>query len=417
MIKFDFSPDLSVPLSEEKLTRYNNTIHSQNIGFYRLPTDSLKNQVLADIESVFQRFKSRKHFVHVGIGGSSLGPEMLISALKKNDRSFHFLNNIDPDYLHEQLQKIDLCESVYFIVSKSGATAETLATMAILSQKLLDRGVSVEQLKDYFVFATDPKEGQLRELAQKHSLATLPIPQDIGGRFSVLTAVGLLPARFAEIDIKALLQGAQEMSERLLQESTTNPLHLTASSLFESYRNQQLNETVLMPYSSKLRDFSLWFVQLWAESLGKKRNTMGQEVFSGLTPIAAYGATDQHSQMQLFMHGVRNKFLILIEVEQFNQDFKLESCFQTEGLNKLSPHSLAKLMKAELYGTRQALEKQGRPHLCLKLPVLNEKTLGELILFFEALTALMGECLDINAFDQPGVEDGKIFAYEWLNKL
>jgi glucose-6-phosphate isomerase len=229
-----------------------------------------------------------------------------------------------------------------------------------------------------------------------------------------LTPVGFLPALYANIDIYQLLAGAKKATQKCLDPDVKNNELLNTCSYLYGLKNIGITQTVFMPYSSKLRDFCFWFVQLWAESLGKKVNTKGEQVFTGLTPIPAYGATDQHSQMQLFMEGPMDKCLLLLEVDNFSCDFKLNSTLDYPSFNKLSKHNLSSLMKAELYGTIRALKENGRPHIHFKINENSAEAMGKLIIFFESLTALMGHYLDVNPFDQPGVELGKVYAYEKL---
>ncbi len=414
-MKFQFSPilpDLAAPKAE-KLKAFEELMAKPEIGFFRLPT---RLDLVEQTKSAYQKFSHKKVFVHVGIGGSSLGPEMIVSALGNKLKDIRFLNNIDPDYIFKQLKDLDPKDAVFFIVSKSGATAETLASFALLCDWLAQHEVGEDRFKEFFIFATDPVKGELRELAKKYSIMALEIPPNIGGRFSVLTAVGMLPALFAGIKIEELLGGASEMAKDISDKKEKHSLWTLAEHLFFQFKNNQINETVIMPYSSSLKDFSAWFVQLWAESLGKKHNLEGKTVNTGLTPIAAYGATDQHSQMQLFMHGPLNKFLFLIEIAAFENDYSLKSSFESPLFKKLAPFTLSELLKAELYGTLKALEKEKRPYAHFTLQKLSENQLGGLILFFEALTALMGQYLEVDPFDQPGVEDGKRFAFEWLER-
>ena len=415
MIKFHFSPilpDLAAPKAE-KLKAFEELMAKPEIGFFRLPT---RLDLVQETKSAYQKFSHKKVFIHVGIGGSSLGPEMIVSALGNPLKDIRFLNNIDPDSIFKQLKGLDPKDAVFFVVSKSGATAETLASFALLCDWLAQHGIGEDRLKEFFIFATDPVKGELRELAKHYSITALEIPPNIGGRFSVLTAVGMLPALFADIKIEQLLGGAAKMAQEISEKKENHPLWTMAEQIFFQFQHNQIDETVVMPYTSSLKDFSAWFVQLWAESLGKKHNLAGEIVHTGLTPIAAYGATDQHSQMQLFMHGPLNKFLFLIEVAKFKNDYSLKSSFKSPLLKKLAPFTLSELLKAELYGTIRALEKEKRPCVHLVLPELSETQLGGLILFFEALTALMGQYLEVDPFDQPGVEDGKRFAFEWLER-
>ncbi len=360
---------------------------------------------------VLERFNAKKTFVQIGIGGSSLGPEMLISALGHNSqRNFVFLNNIDPDDTKNKLDKIDLKESLFYVVSKSGGTAETLASFAIVANKLNQAGVNEENLKDYFVFASDPTTSSLRELGDELGITTLDIPTNVGGRFSVLTPVGLLPALFAGIDIKALCAAGFNFGENLHNSQSFKDVLKTIL----SHNENGYNETVFMPYSSRLRDLSFWFIQLWAESLGKK-NANGERV--GLTPIPSYGATDQHSQMQLFMEGPLNKVMLLINVKESDCDYKLENNFSHAKLQKLSNFSLKNLMDSEYFGTLKALKEEKVPHITFEIERVNEENLANLIIFFEYLTAVTGFCLNIDPFNQPGVEAGKIYSFEWLDNL
>jgi len=400
---------------KDKYTAFKKTINNENHGFFKTIE---RTNLLDQSQEVYKKFLSKKHFVQVGVGGSSLGPEMLVSALKKeNSVKFTFVNNIDPDALKEQLDTINIEKALFYVVSKSGGTAETMAAFSIITNLLLDKGVSKDDLCQYFVFATDPKKSQLLEIGKEFNIALLEVPSDVGGRFSVLTPVGFLPALFAGINVSALLEGSKEMAtEMLSSDHINNPLLSTASFLFDHYENGY-DQTVFMPYSSKLRKLADWFIQLWAESLGKAQDINGKTVNKGLTPIASYGATDQHSQMQLFMEGPFNKCLFLIEVESFDSDFTLSNNFSHPSLKKIAPFSLAQLFKAELQGTIKALEENKRPFIHLVLSRNDERNLGALILFLESLTALMGHYLEVNPFDQPGVELGKKYAFEWLNKL
>jgi glucose-6-phosphate isomerase len=377
-------------------------------------------ELLSTSKKVHQQYQSRKVFVHIGIGGSSLGPEMLVSALQKNDQKFIFVNNIDPDEIYSQLKSLDnydINDCLFYFVSKSGGTAETMAALAIITNYLTTKNISKNELQKYFVFATDAVKSELLDLGKELNITCLEVPSDVGGRFCALTPVGYLPALFAGMDIDQLVKGALDTQKMCLEESSNNILLTTAEFLFALKKDYKINQTVMMPYSSKLRSFSFWFTQLWAESLGKKSNLKGTTVHEGFTPIVGYGATDQHSQMQLFMEGPNDKCLILIEVEKFNHDYPLATTVTSNNLAKLSGFNLSQLMAAELAGTIKALIENERPVIHLKITKNDEYHLGALILFFESLTALMGDYLEIDPFDQPGVEAGKIYAFHFLNQL
>ena len=391
---------------DHAVSLYQKTITSPEIGFFNLPNN---RELLEQTQSVHNKFKHKKYFIHVGIGGSALGPDMLLKALgKKSGVHFAFINNIDPDDFCYAMEGIDIRESLIYVVSKSGTTAETVAAMSILTSELEKAGIKKENFKDYFVFCTDPVRGDLKKIAAEWNVETLTIPSNVGGRFSVLTPVGFLPALFAGICVQDILEGAEDIQNHLKDPKVGREFFELGLWLKE-LNDKGVNQTVMMPYSSLLREFSAWFVQLWAESLGKDGK--------GLTPIPAYGATDQHSQMQLFMEGPKDKVLFLIEVEKFEKDYSLNNKISGESFKNLAPYSLGQLMKAELEGTLAALKENGRHVVHMKIPSLHEEYLGQLILFSECLTVLVGNLLKVDPFNQPGVEAGKKYAYLWLKNL
>jgi len=390
------------------------TTSSHEIGFL---SSLSQNRLLDESKVVHDRFKNKTKFFHIGIGGSSLGPEMLISALRspQNKVDFTFINNIDPDEIHEQISSLqDPSDALFYIVSKSGGTSETIAAAILVINTLKQKfNIKDAELKDYLILCTDPKNGDLRKLSTQLNLTALEVPPSVGGRFSVLTPVGFLPALFANIDIEKIIESAKNFATKELS-SSSNVIN-TSLRLEHLRINSGISQTVLMPYSSKLKNFSAWFVQLWAESLGKKQNLNGETVNNGLTPIQSYGATDQHSQMQLFVEGPLDKAFFLINIRQFRETIKLKNDVDLESFKSLSPFSINELMQAEFFGAKQTLIDQKRPLFNLEIDELNEKSLGELIMFFELLTVSQGYLLNINPFDQPGVESGKIYTKKWLD--
>lgn len=382
---------------------YQDTLNSAEIGFFRLPQN---RELLNETREIYNQMQGKKFFVHVGIGGSALGPEMLLKALgTPSGVEFIFLNNIDPDDMQRSLEKVNLKEAVIYIVSKSGTTAETVAAMSILLSQLEKCGIAPSDYQDHFVFCTDPEKGDLRKLAKEWKIRTLSVPSNVGGRYSVLTPVGFLPALFAGIEVEDLLKGAEDIQKHLF-DAKVGKQFFDLAFWIKDLHDKGVHQTVMMPYSSLLKEFGAWFVQLWAESLGKEGK--------GLTPIPAYGATDQHSQMQLFMEGPADKILFLIEVEKFQHDYSLKNSVQGESFKLLSPFNLSELMKAEFEGTLEALQENKRHVVHFKVPSLQENNLGQLILFSECLTVLVGKMLEIDPFNQPGVEAGKKYANSWL---
>jgi glucose-6-phosphate isomerase len=368
-----------------------------------------------ETKAVYKKFKNKKHFVQVGIGGSALGPQMLVDALKTSDIHFTFLDNIDSDYLKNCLDQINLSEAIFYIVSKSGTTAETMAVYFILRNLLKQNGITENEFQNYFVFCTDPEVGDLKKISKEENITCLTIPSSLGGRYSVLSPVGLLPAIFAGADLDKIFK-AISISKKILLEPKS-ALFQTADIIFNLYKSHGINQTVLMPYSSKLKTLSSWFVQLWAESLGKLTDNQDHNSGIGITPIPAFGATDQHSQMQLFMQGPNDKCLILLRLEQFTNDFKLSNNLDITCGKRLEHTTLNQLMEAEFKGTIKALNEAERNTLELSLTACDETNLTEVILFLQCLTVLVGKMLKIDPFDQPGVEKGKIYAYDLLKEF
>jgi glucose-6-phosphate isomerase len=406
-LKHSFPSAVAEKTSHEALlAKFQATVQRADIGFFRHTADK---SVATLAKTTARRFAHKKILVHVGIGGSSLGPEMLLSALGVEDgKSVQFLNNIDADMLARQERRWVMPDTFFYIVSKSGGTAETLAALSIIVKWLEKNGVAESQWKEHIVVCTDPQKGELRQFAREHQLSCLDVPPSVGGRFSVLTDVGLFSAAWAGVNVDQLVHGAEAIKAQLLDTSAEkNILTLTAAWL-EQQRAAGKNLTVLMPYSSLLKEFTAWWVQLWAESLGKDG--------IGLTPIMAYGASDQHSQMQLFMQGPADKTMIFLRTDVGGKDYPLASDIKLPGMQALAPFKLSQLMEAEYSGTLTALQESQRPLLDFAVGKVNAESLGGLILFFESLTALVGIASGIDPFNQPGVEAGKKYAHEWLGR-
>ena len=362
--------------------------------------------------------------VVLGIGGSALGPIALRSALCRSGWNelapegrdgyprFHVLDNIDPVTIEAILARVVLARTLFIVTSKSGGTAETMSQFLIVHERVTDAGLAV---KEHFVFITDPANGALRPLATELSVPALDIPPGVGGRYSVLTPVGTLPAALLGVDVGALIAGAGDMLERCsTTELARNPAGVIGTLFYLSDVRHGRVIDVLMPYSDPLRDFAAWFVQLWAESLGKHRAN-GSSV--GSTPLPALGATDQHSQVQSFMEGPANKVVAFIAVQDHGADLRMPSAFQhvTE-LGYLGGHSLGELLNIEQRATAGALAKRGRSNLTIRIEKVDAWHVGGLMMMFELATAYAGQMYGVNAFNQPGVELGKQFAYALLGR-
>jgi glucose-6-phosphate isomerase len=310
------------------------------------------------------------------------------------------------------LGRLRLDRSLFVVTSKSGGTAETMSQFLIVHDRLVTAKLDVT---GHFVFVTDPSQGALRPLADQLKVPALEIPPNIGGRFSVLTPVGTLPAALIGIDVNSLLGGAAEMAKRCeASDLASNPAGVYAALQWLADTQLKKSIAVFMPYSDPLRDFAAWFVQLWAESLGKKRND-GTSV--GSTPLAALGATDQHAQVQLFMEGPADKTVTFVAVKERAADVKIPAGFpDSKELGYLTGHSLAELIDIEQRATAGALAKRARPNMTIHLDRVDAAHVGQLMMFLEIATAYAGQLYGIDAFNQPGVELGKQFAYALLGR-
>ncbi|MBI5654690.1 glucose-6-phosphate isomerase [Candidatus Uhrbacteria bacterium] len=355
----------------------------------------------------------------LGIGGSDLGARAAHQALAhtaKHGMKLVFAGgNTDPDELETVLAGLDWSKTLINIISKSGETIEPMSAFLVARERLV-KTVGRKDAARHIVATTDAKEGSLRKLAEKEGYDVLPIPKNIGGRFSVLTPVGLFPLACAGIDIKKILSGADSVKNDFVKnKATKDPACLFAlfHVLGDTERRQNIH--VLMPYSSRLQEFGRWFRQIWAESLGKKYNSDGDVVHVGPTPIAALGATDQHSQIQLYMEGPNNKLVTFIEVTRFDSRLKVPHNAKTIGdLKFLAGLEFGRIIRAELKGTADALTANKRPNGRIVVADISPKTIGALFMFFEIATGIAGRLYSINAYDQPGVEEGKVATRSYL---
>jgi glucose-6-phosphate isomerase len=393
-----------------------------SVGFVDLPAD----QALLDQVARFSAAARGKYddVVILGIGGSALGPIALRTALRPSGWNMldektrggyprlSVLDNVDPETIAALLGRLQLARTLFIVTSKSGGTAETMAQFLIVHDRITSAKLDVAK---HLVFVTDPKQGALRPLAERLNVPALDIPPSVGGRFSVLTPVGTLPAALIGIDVQSLLAGAGEMARQCADaELAANPAGVYAILQWISDTQLKKSIAVFMPYSDPLRDFAAWFVQLWAESLGKKRPD-GTSV--GSTPLAALGATDQHAQVQLFMEGPADKTVTFVAVKERSTDVKIPAAFpDVKELGYLAGHSLGELIDIEQRATAGALARRGRPNMTIHLDRVDAVHIGQLMMLLEIATAYAGQLYGIDAFNQPGVELGKQFAYALLGR-
>ena len=362
--------------------------------------------------------------VVLGIGGSALGNIALQSALnppthnlmpagERNGPRLFVLDNVDPNNFAAVMNAIDPKTTLFNVVSKSGETAETAAQFMIIRDLLKN---TVSNPADHIVAVTDPAKGTMRTICDSEGYATLPVPEGVGGRFSVLSPVGLFSAAMCGIDIEKLLDGAHEMETRCRDtDLKANPAAMLAALLCEMGNGTYTDggepkpNHVLMPYANNLYLLADWFRQLWAESLGKRVNTAGDEVFAGYTPIKALGATDQHSQVQLYREGPNDKVFGFLEVEDFGEasPVTMPAGLGVEALSYLENQSMAKLINAEKRATEYALVESERPHFTIRFPRVDAEHVGQFVMLWQVATAYAGLMLGIDAYDQPAVETGK----------
>ncbi|MFQ5956489.1 MAG: glucose-6-phosphate isomerase [Candidatus Brocadiales bacterium] len=391
--------------------------------FLDLPHD---REAVARVSDVANDVRRRaEDFVVLGIGGSALGNIALHMALndplynelpevRKGCPRVYVVDTVDPDIFEGLLRLINLEKTVFNVISKSGGTVETMAQFLIVRELLRKRLGS-----DYgrnFIATTDPVDGALRRTAHQEGYTTLDIPKGVGGRFSVLTPVGLLSAAVSGIDIGAILSGAAYMDKRCQSDNLRqNPALMNAVLQYISY-NKGRHISVMMPYSSKLEGVAEWFCQLWAESLGKKLSVDGKVVNCGPTPVRSLGPPDQHSPLQLYLEGPFDKVITFLAIGRFTSSIKTPNDVPDKDLTHLSGHSLEGLMEAERLGTQTALTESGRPNCTIYLPEISAFYIGQLLYFLELQTALTGKLFGINPFDQPGVEAGKTNTNALLGK-
>jgi glucose-6-phosphate isomerase len=426
MIKFDMSRVLKENVSggiekkeiegkaKEALEVVEN-IKKNEPGFLRIINNP---EVLGQIKELQDWLFNFEDFVVLGIGGSALGNIALHKGLRPlnwNDMSFeerggylrvHVTDNVDPDFVASILDAVDLNATVFNVISKSGSTAEAMANYLVARNIIESFGLDP---REHFVFTTDPEKGVLRKIAKKEGIRVLDVPPDVGGRFSVLTQVGLLSAMAEGIDIDELHRGAEDAKKRCFEKNLWNNPAVLIATIHYLFYEKGRKVTVMMPYSNRLYYLADWFRQLWAESLGK--NGKGQ------TPVKALGTTDQHSQIQLYNEGPNDKLITFIKVEKYDRDILIGKLHgDEESLSYLGGRRLSELINSELEGTEAALTERGKPSMKLVFDEINEYNFGYFFVTYECATVIAGGLFGVNPYDQPGVELGKRITYALMGR-
>lgn len=430
--------DINAKTAKAALEAFRGRVESGEIGFPLLPEDAktaaaiteFANDLRGEIDDVLL----------VGIGGSALGAYALDAGIR-GPHPFQsvdgrpakprlvVLDNVDPGVVAAALESLNPKRTAVCVIAKSGGTAETLSTFLIVYDWLLNgspnglarKGAgfgAAAKARSRVIAVTDANKGDLLAMAKQEQWPLFHVPANVGGRFSVFCPVGLVPAALAGIDLRKLLRGARTANERCWSKDLNDNLAMQSALVHHALDVKKGKKTeVVFSYSSYLWGTAFWYRQLWAESLGKRVNRAGEVVEVGQTPVAALGVTDQHSQVQLYMEGPRDKMITFWDVKKPRVDLRIPKEFaQFDSCKFLGGKKLNDLFRAERIATEAALTEAGRPNCRWTLPQVDEATLGEFFQTLEFQTAFAGELYGINAFDQPGVELGKKLTYGLLGR-
>lgn len=363
---------------ESRIPELLEKIEERDQDFYKIIDDS---ESIAKIKT-FNLDPKLKNICILGIGGSALGSKFLNQALRNKfnqNPKLYILDTIDPDLISEFENSINLEETLFIVISKSGSTVETTTLYDHFKKK-----------SNNFIFITEDNDSYLRNESIKYNYPYLEHPQKVGGRFAVLSVVGLLAAHLQNINIEKLIEGAKRMRESFFSTNFEQNIPFQLATIQYLMHEKGISIHTLMPYTTKLEAFTEWFTQLLSESIGKEGK--------GLTPLRAVGPTDQHSQLQLYQDGPTDKFINFIEVEKYQ--------------NEIDPFT--NIIKAQKKGTEMALTESSKPNFTIKIEKIDEENIGELVILYECAISFLGELLEINAFDQPGVELSKKLTKNFL---
>jgi len=367
-------------------------------------------------------------FLHLGIGGSALGPRALLRALghpqrnllspeRRNGPRVFFVENVDPESLAALREVIDISKTWVHVASKSGGTLETLGQWLVV-RRWLEDAVGAQKARQRTILTTDPERGLLRRLAREEGIRALEVPPNVGGRFSALTPVGLLPIAVAGIEPAEVLAGARSMAGGCARgQIDGNPALRLAAALHALDLGKHRGTHVLMAYADALADTAEWYRQLWAESLGKRYEADGRQVFTGPTPVKAVGAVDQHSQLQLYLEGPQDKVILFLAARRLREEVPVPAGDPLPAeVAHLAGHGIGEILDVERRATEEALLRNGRPSATILLEGITPDAMGALYMLWQLTTAYAGELYGVNAYDQPAVELGKRIAHRVLSR-
>ncbi len=418
------TPDQVAALSKELTAIHNHiqtdTRHGLNAEFACLTLHEQMRAQLGEIKAMAAEIQQYRHVLVIGIGGSSLGCKAIRHALKPdrrlaNNTGLCFIENIDPYHLEQIFATLNPNQVAIIAISKSGGTIETVVQYQIIRNWLeTELGKTTAKQRQWLI--TDPTTGWLREVAEQERLPALAVPPKVGGRYSVLTPVGLLPLAVAGIDIEALLSGAATAASACQSAVISENSAMEMAALYfllETTKDKHVS--IMMPYINRLRLFADWYCQLWAESLGKRDSNKPSVSLAGSLPVRAMGAIDQHSQLQMYLESRLDKMFSFITLGQWRHDIPIpEGNRGRDWFPYLENKGLADVITAEFFATRQVITETGHPNLTITLPDLNAYALGQLTDLYQRVTIYTGLLYGINPLDQPSVEKGKKLAIDYL---
>lgn len=430
MVSVDFSHIFNIGI-KHGLTKSQFSAQKKYLSTYleRFHTrDQHFHEVIDDVKSIreIKQFAKEVKGVYedvvvLGIGGSALGTICLQQSLKhlyehelrrSGHPRLHVIDNVDPVLIEEIADVINLKKTLFLVISKSGGTPEPISAFLYFSKLVAQKKLS---LKKHFVFVTNPHTSILRSIADKEGIRIFEHPT-VGGRWAVLTVVGLLPAALVGVKIEQLLKGARSMRDAFLSTTFKHNLPFQLATVQYLLSKKGKNIHVMMPYSQKLIRFADWYRQLLAESTGKEVDRNGKKVHVGLTPVKALGTTDQHSQAQLYNEGPNDKLIMFVTVKKPTRTVRIPRMYPVKELSYLKGASFNTLIQAEQQATSDALRTYKRPNITITIDKVDEFHLGQMFMLFEGATAFLGEYLNIDAYNQPGVELAKVLTRKYLSR-
>ncbi len=392
-----------------------------NAEFACLTLHDSMPESLPQIEAAAEQLRHFEDVAVIGIGGSSLGAKAVHQALGADESGprrprLHFLENIDPRNLDSFTRSRSAEKTAVICISKSGGTIETVIQY-MLARKWLEQQLGKDKARQHQWLITDPAQGWLRDVARREGIPSLPVPPQVGGRYSVLTAVGLLPLAAVGVNIRGLLAGSAANAARCAAENPrTNPA-LEMAALFyllDTRKNKRIS--IMMPYADPLQLFGDWYRQLWAESLGKRRGGRQDDPPAGTLPVTALGTVDQHSQLQMYLESRRDKIFTFMTIDHWRQNPPIPlSADDRKSFPWLEGKRVQDVLEAEFRATSQVITETGHPNMTLCLPTLDAHALGQLIDLYQRATVYAGLLYGINPLDQPAVEKGKQLAIRFLS--